>query len=1006
MAKKGSFSKVYDKNGDYADVEAVRFDGTRTFQMQGDVTASQTWNGDPSSPLTLNASIGAKKVTQDKIGDKAVGSGQMADGSVGLTQMDPNAMTSSATSGDTRLITAGGVRTEIDNAILNRGKDYGPMTPTQINAISETIPTGSTVHVTAAGTITDGDIEVRQGEDLKYYRSGNTHYWYSMDGDFKLKQQAKTSPTASGNTLEFIDSITQDENGEISATKKTVQDGTTSQKGVVQLEDSYSSTSTTKAATPNSVKSAYDLANTANTGLANKLDKTGDGKDVTATFTEASARENIGTGEKLSVIFGKIKKWFTDLKALAFKDTVSDSDISGTISDNHIASASTWNGKADANNSVTIYDASVARVNTSGNSWYKIAEVPLKDALQFRNAEWDVFANVNDDPGVYKGRLILKSQSTSSAVAYANATLYADAWNSDVFNFKTVVKTTLNDGYVQIWAKVANNISSLSISERFLFGVTYKPRYKGLFTYTSYDSVAGSAEPQTDAQNNIVANPATLIYRQHAIASPTADNLVAMDANGLVKDSGIGSGTLSTALTKLNGIAAGAEANVQADWDEADTSSDAFIKNKPLYNLYSSSASYKVIASVADTTTSSGVSWSLMYSTRFQNASAFGVVQGHGDIRCSYIKTAGNATSTINFYKAPDPNTEGRTLIIAYLPSYTRFQTTSFVRKVEVDFSVFGNKPPEGTTYTDSNLVKAETIAQSEGSSGTAPVKVDESGELTPVPMDSTPTPSSTNLMTSGDIKTALDAVSANVYPWYRTGNGNGSETLYRVCDIGVFGTNNWSGYRFVFDYIMEYNSDYAASTGSVEVKIRTVGTTEPDYYIAVRPNAGKHSTALTPTFKLYKKWTNNGLSMILCVVVGGPQYNGIRMRVNGCTNQGGLDYSHIVTMSNNTVYSEQAGYTEVTFTNNNYFVYKNVYYKRASVGSASIPTYVNINGEVVPCTDTFVNNIEYVANQSGGGGNLNKTINGTTTSVLTFMNDSEAVAIWNDAKTAAANAS
>jgi hypothetical protein len=42
-----------------------------------------------------------------------------------------------------------------------------------------------------------------------------------------------------------------------------IQDGTTAQKGAVQLEDSTSSTSTTKAATPNSVKSSYDLANAA-----------------------------------------------------------------------------------------------------------------------------------------------------------------------------------------------------------------------------------------------------------------------------------------------------------------------------------------------------------------------------------------------------------------------------------------------------------------------------------------------------------------------------------------------------------------------------------------------------------------------------------------------------------------------------------------------------------------------------------------------------------------------
>lgn len=53
--------------------------------------------------------------------------------------------------------------------------------------------------------------------------------------------------------------------------------------------------------------------------VADKLDKTGDGKDVTATFTAASTRANISTGEKLSVLFGKIAKWFTDLGTAAFR---------------------------------------------------------------------------------------------------------------------------------------------------------------------------------------------------------------------------------------------------------------------------------------------------------------------------------------------------------------------------------------------------------------------------------------------------------------------------------------------------------------------------------------------------------------------------------------------------------------------------------------------------------------------------------------------------------------
>ena len=63
------------------------------------------------------------------------------------------------------------------------------------------------------------------------------------------------------------------------------------------------------------------------TALANKLDETGDGSSVTAAFTAASSRENIATGENLGVLFGKIAKWFSDLGSLAFKSSVTKSDV-------------------------------------------------------------------------------------------------------------------------------------------------------------------------------------------------------------------------------------------------------------------------------------------------------------------------------------------------------------------------------------------------------------------------------------------------------------------------------------------------------------------------------------------------------------------------------------------------------------------------------------------------------------------------------------------------------
>ena len=72
-----------------------------------------------------------------------------------------------------------------------------------------------------------------------------------------------------------------------------IEDGTTAQKGAVQLEDSTSSTSTTKAATPNSVKSAYDLAGGA---IAKSLvDAKGD--LIVASGADAVARLAVGTND-------------------------------------------------------------------------------------------------------------------------------------------------------------------------------------------------------------------------------------------------------------------------------------------------------------------------------------------------------------------------------------------------------------------------------------------------------------------------------------------------------------------------------------------------------------------------------------------------------------------------------------------------------------------------------------------------------------------------------------
>ena len=66
--------------------------------------------------------------------------------------------------------------------------------------------------------------------------------------------------------------------------------------------------------------------------VSNKLDKNGDGKDVYVTFEEARERTSLESRDTLSVLMGKIKKWLSSLKALAFKDKADlTSDVSGIL---------------------------------------------------------------------------------------------------------------------------------------------------------------------------------------------------------------------------------------------------------------------------------------------------------------------------------------------------------------------------------------------------------------------------------------------------------------------------------------------------------------------------------------------------------------------------------------------------------------------------------------------------------------------------------------------------
>lgn len=57
----------------------------------------------------------------------------------------------------------------------------------------------------------------------------------------------------------------------------------------------------------------------------------GNASGVTVSFSVPSDRYNIASGERFSITFGKIARWFRDLGNLAFKETVSTSDLDSSV---------------------------------------------------------------------------------------------------------------------------------------------------------------------------------------------------------------------------------------------------------------------------------------------------------------------------------------------------------------------------------------------------------------------------------------------------------------------------------------------------------------------------------------------------------------------------------------------------------------------------------------------------------------------------------------------------
>ena len=204
-----------------------------------------------------------------------------------------------------------------------------------------------------------------------------------------------------------------------------IQSSSTTQLGAVQLEDSTASTSTTKAATPNSVKSAYDLANAA---IPKSLvDAKAD--IITATADNTPARLAVGTNGQTLVADSSTStglKWATPSGGGKVLQVVQDTLVTTftTSSASYVDTGLTVSiTPSSATSKIMILVSAPNSYSSNTGSVthnYSVARV-LRDATQLMTQAFGTYnyaASSNPSIWIPVTMMTLDSPATTSAITY------------------------------------------------------------------------------------------------------------------------------------------------------------------------------------------------------------------------------------------------------------------------------------------------------------------------------------------------------------------------------------------------------------------------------------------------------------------------------------------------------------------------------------------------------------------------------------------------------------
>lgn len=139
--------------------------------------------------------------------------------------------------------------------------------------------------------------------------------------------------------------------------------------------------------------------------------------DVNVSFTEAASRQTLDSGESVKTLFGKVKKWLSDLKPVAFSGSYNDLSDKPTAASNAGFHNSIYRGK-NLGTSYTAEQKAAVKASTFDDLF--VGDYWLINNIHWRIAHLNYYLNTGDIATTEPHLLVVPDESLASS--YMNST--------------------------------------------------------------------------------------------------------------------------------------------------------------------------------------------------------------------------------------------------------------------------------------------------------------------------------------------------------------------------------------------------------------------------------------------------------------------------------------------------------------------------------------------------------------------------------------------------------